>query len=208
SGGGVFAPYSAARVAALPGDAERDNTALCTDSPQGRASSSGRQLGPRLHSALACAAPGARVFTGFVKPCPGCGRSSRVRVDSAGAPVPSSTALTERTGMTLRDHPEPCHPIRRIFIAERRVLCDSLAVRHGVVAQRHDVGFGALRDRRWADASSEPAAHGAYGAKILVYAYAPCETPEQESPADAPDEHARSRLIAQNVSRERWCAFA
>src|SRR5947209_2120119 len=84
----------------------------------------------------------ARGSSRFAKPCAGSGRSSRYRVDSAGALVPSSTALTKRTGMTLRDHPEPCHHIRGIFIAERSVVCNSLAVRHGVVAQRHDVGFG------------------------------------------------------------------
>ena len=38
-------------------------------------------VGPRLHDALACAYAS--------------------RVDSAGAPVPSSTALAVRTGMTI-----------------------------------------------------------------------------------------------------------
>ncbi|HEU5426502.1 MAG TPA: hypothetical protein VFU74_06505 [Actinocrinis sp.] len=61
--------------------------------------------------------------------------------------MPSSTALTERTAMTIRDRPDPCHPIRRIFMTQWRVCRDSLAVRHGVVAQRHDMGFEALRDR-------------------------------------------------------------
>src|SRR5579884_1984076 len=141
----------------------------------------------------------------FVKPCPGCGRSSRVRVDSAGAPVPSSTALTERTGMTLRDHPEPCHPIRRIFIAERCVLCDSLAVRHGVVAQRHDVGFGAPRDRRRADSSSEAAARGACSAKILVYADALCENWRRR------DQFGAVPLTMASTMRAAWvshCAYA